>query len=166
MLIVVAMIAIISTVPIVVMSSAVSQTFQTRQNLYWNGAYEAAEAGVNDYTEQLDQNENFAQYISTNRSFSCTFNFAPTPLPTPPATPLFAGGSRSGTSTTPPEWYEYALPSTATEALTLTVSGKAGTGASAVIRTFTYNLAPASSFLDNIYWSNYEMSDPTLPGSS
>jgi hypothetical protein len=162
MLIVIAMVALISSVPIVVLSTAVSQLSLTNENLYWNGAYEAAEAGLNDYTQQLDASSGFAQWVNTNSSFSCTYS--PPALPTDPAgDAAFCGWVPVGsTSSNPPEWYEYSLPSLGQGALTLTVSGKAGTGAHAVVRTFTYNVVPTSSFLDNIYWSNYEMSDPTL----
>jgi hypothetical protein len=162
MLIVIAMIALISSVPIVVLSTAVSQLSLTNENLYWNAAYEAAEAGLNDYTQQLDASSGFAQWVNTNSSFSCTYS--PPALPTDSAgDPAFCGWVPVGsTSSNPPEWYEYSLPSLAQGALTLTVSGKAGTGAHAVVRTFTYNVVPTSSFLDNIYWSNYETSDPTL----
>jgi hypothetical protein len=162
MLIVVAMIALISSVPIVVLSTAVSQLSLTNENLYWNAAYEAAEAGLNDYTQQLDASSGFAQWVNTNSSFSCTYS--PPALPTDPAgDAAFCGWVPVGsTSSNPPEWYEYSLPSLAQGALTLTVSGKAGSGVHAVVRTFTYNVVPTSSFLDNIYWSNYEMSEPTL----
>ena len=162
MLIVVAMIALISSVPIVVLSTAVSQLSLSNENLYWNAAYEAAEAGLNDYTQQLDASSGFAQWVNTNSSFSCTYS--PPALPTDSAgDPAFCGWVPVGsTSSNPPEWYEYSLPSLALGALTLTVSGKAGTGVHAVVRTFTYNVVPTSSFLDNIYWSNYETSDPTL----
>jgi hypothetical protein len=100
--------------------------------------------------------------VNTNSSFSCTYS--PPSLPTDPAgDAAFCGWVPVGsTSSNPPEWYEYALPSLAQGALTITVSGKAGSGVHAVVRTFTYNVVPTSSFLDNIYWSNYEMSDPTL----
>ncbi len=162
MLIVVAMIALISSVPIVVLSTAVSQLSLTNENLYWNAAYEAAEAGLNDYTQQLDASSGFAQWVNTNSSFSCTYS--PPALPTDSAgDAAFCGWVPVGsTSSNPPEWYEYSLPSLVQGALTLTVSGKAGTGVHAVVRTFTYNVVPTSSFLDNIYWSNYETTDPTL----
>src|SRR5271167_2273720 len=90
MLIVVAMIALISSVPIVVLSRAVSQLSLTNENLYWNGAYEAAEAGLNDYTQQLDASSGFAQWVNTNSSFSCTYS--PPALPTDSAgDPAFCG---------------------------------------------------------------------------
>ena len=44
------------------------------------------------------------------------------------------------------------------------MSGKAGTGATQVVRTFNYTVRPDTS-LDDVYWSNYETVDPALGGS-
>ena len=160
MLMVIALMAVLVTVPIVVMSTAVTQIPLTTQNLNWDGAYEAAQAGLNDYTEQLDAAANFAQWISTNRAFSCPAD--------PAGDARVCGWQRVGTpveNSNPPEWFEYSLPALANGALQLTVSGMAGTGKQAVVRTFKYAVVPESSFLDNIYWSNYETLDPTLSSS-
>lgn len=163
MLIVVALIALISTVPIVVLSTATSQVFLSTQNLNWNAAYEAAEAGLNDYTQHLDAASLFAQYVTTDKGFT-NCNYATTPPTDVANDAAFCGWVQvaKNSQTSPPEWYEYGLPSLSGGALTLTVTGKAGVGDQAVYRTFTFNVVPESSFLDNIYWSNYEMLDPTL----
>jgi hypothetical protein len=171
MLIVVAMIALISTVPVVVMATSVGQLALTTENLDWNAAYEAAQAGLNDYIEHLDQNSAFDVWTAGNPDFKCSYS---------PTTawgyelvngtwtwvdlkdPGVCGWNSVPNSNNPPEWYEYSIPSAVNGALQLTVSGKAGAGTSPVIRTFTYNIVPTASFLDNIYWTNYEMIDPTL----
>jgi len=153
MLLVVALMAVAMTLPPVVMATSAGQLSLTNENLYWNAAYEAAEAGVNDYIQHLDANGSFTQWSSGRTS------------PCPPSTinaddPAFCGWVPLAGQ--PPEWFEYSEPSTAGGGLTLTVSGKSGTGAQAVVRTFSYRIEPQNTFLDDIYWTNYESFSPSL----
>ena len=142
--------ALLATVPMVVMSTTVNQLPLTTRNLDWNGAFEAAQAGLSDYLQQLDANETYAQYSATNTDNN----------------PAFTGWEAVASSTDPPEWYEY-TPVTEGGHLVLTVSGAAGNpGAGNVIRTFQYELAPTST-MDFIYWTDCESSgDTTLPCSN
>src|SRR5487761_677229 len=73
MLIVVGLIALLSTVPLVVLSTATGQLANTTENLDWNAAYEAAQAGLNDYIEHHDQNNAYVQWTSGNPNFKCTY---------------------------------------------------------------------------------------------
>ena len=52
-------------------------------------------------------------------------------------------------------------PSDTNGQISLEVSGQAGTGRTQVVRTFDYDLSPATS-LDDVYWTNYETRDPVL----
>jgi len=131
--------ALLATVPMAVMSTAVNQLPLTTRNLDWNGAFEAAQAGLSDYLQQLDANETYAQYNASD----------------PDGNTAFTGWKAVAGTTNPPEWYEY-TPTTTGGQLQLTVSGAAGyPGVGNVIRTFTYGLVPTST-LDDVYWSNYE----------
>ncbi len=147
MLIVIAALALLATIPLVVITTTDNQLPLTTGNLNWNAAYEAAQAGLNDYIQNLDANQSYAQYSKSNE-------------PSTP-NPAFARWEQVGGTTNPPQWFEY-TPSVANGSVTLKVSGKAGNGSRAVVRNFTYALVPQST-LDYIYWTNYEKIDPNLP---
>lgn len=153
MLIVIAALALMATIPVVVITTTVNQLPLTTANLNWNSAYEAAQAGVNEYVQQLDANQNFAQWTQgrTVCNAGVTLN--------PPNDQAFCGWVQ--VSNNPNEWYEFALPSANSGSLTLIVSGKGGSPPRAVVRTFRYTLVPTSA-LDYTYWSNYESIDPAL----
>jgi hypothetical protein len=166
-----ALIAVLAGVPVVVIGTAAGQLSSTNENLYWNAAYEAAQAGLNDYLQNLDANETFAQWSNGySYAYYCT---SPYPAGTQ-YDAAFCGWVPLSSTSNPLECYEYSLPSTAGGVLTVTVSGEAVTGSSCtgwpkaqgVLRTFTFELAPEKSFLDNIYWTNYESEDPLFPGCS
>jgi len=157
MLIVLAMVAVLVTIPGVVLAATINQLPLTSQNLYWNAAYEAAQAGLNDYVQHLDADESFTAWSAGSQP--CSTNPDPFSGTSSHSSDPFCGWVQ--VSSSPPEWYEYALPKT-NGAVTLTVSGKAGTGPDVVVRTFVYKIAPQSSFLDNIYWTNYEYTDPDI----
>jgi hypothetical protein len=155
-LLVVAMMAVALTVPGVVIASTIGQVPGTVENLNWNAAYEAAEAGLNDYIQQLDAAGSFTQWTS-GRSVC--------PASTSNANDAAFCGWVSVNPTSqsvPQEAYEYSLPSTKGGGLELTVSGKAGSPGAYVVRTFTYRIVPQNTFLDDIYWTNYETIDPNL----
>jgi hypothetical protein len=146
MLIVIAALALMATIPVVVITTTVNQLPLTTENLNWNAAYEAAQAGLNDYLQNLDANSSYAKYNKSN----------------PDGNPAFSGWVT--VSNDPAEAFEY-TPTTNTGSLLLTVSGKAGTGTQTVTRTFQFGLIPVLSTLKYIYWSQYEKIDPALPGS-
>jgi hypothetical protein len=146
MLIVIAALALMATIPVVVITTTVNQLPLTTENLNWNAAYEAAQAGLNDYLQNLDANSSYAKYNKTNDPSNLAFS------------------SWVTVSNDPAEAFEY-TPTTNTGSLLLTVSGKAGTGTQTVIRTFQFSLVPVLSTLKYIYWSQYEKIDPALPGS-
>ncbi len=153
MLIVLAALALMATVPLVVITTAVNQLPLTTGNLNWNAAYEAAQAGLNDYLQQVDANPSYTQWSGNNTG--CSAN----PQTTPNVNDAFCEWASSPTSTSPlatnpSEWYEYSVITTNGKVV-LTVSGKAGTGSRAVVRTFTYQMTPQAT-LDDIYWTNYE----------
>jgi len=138
--------ALLMSIPLAIATTTVDQLPQTTRNLNWDAAYEAAQAGLSDYLQNLDLNGGYSVYNKTPGNTD--------------GNPAFT--SWVPASTTPPESYAYA-PSTvaSTGLISLQVSGKAGTGADAVIRTFDYTVRPSTS-LDDVYWSNYETVDPAL----
>jgi hypothetical protein len=143
--------ALLISIPLAIATTTQDQLPQTSRNLNWDAAYEAAQAGLNDYLQDLDNTGSYAQYSRSNPPTGSNANAALTGW-----VPL---------STTPPEYYSYA-PSIApsTGLISLEVSGKAGNNnapASQVVRTFDYTVRPATS-LNDIYWSNYETTDPAL----
>ena len=145
LLFVLAGLALLGTIPIAIATTTVNQLPETTRNLNFEAAYEAAQAGLNDYIQHLDANEAYGLYCKTGCQ-GTNGNAA------------FSGWVQASTS--PLEYYTYA-PSDTNGQISLEVSGKAGTGPTAVVRTFSYNLVPASS-LDDVYWSNYETLDPVL----
>jgi hypothetical protein len=115
----------------------------------WDAAYEAAQAGLNDYEQRLDANGSYS-VCSKTYTTGC------------PTNPALAGWVPA--SSTPPEYYSYSPNVQSSQGLvTLEVSGKAGSGADQIVRTFDYTVKPATS-LDDVYWTNYETLDPTISG--
>ena len=148
LLLVLIAVVLLGTIPVALATNVFDQLPQTTRNLNYEGAYEAAQGGLNDYLQLLDGNESYGLYCSTcangnagNAAFSSWVQL----------------------STSPPEYYTYA-PTDLNGLITLQVSGKAGTNATAIVRTFKYTIKPATS-LSDVYWSNYETIDPGL-GSS
>jgi hypothetical protein len=138
--------ALLISIPLAIATTTINQLPQTSRNLNWDAAYEAAQAGLNDYLQELDNNQSYTIYNKSNN--------------TSPANAAFSGWVQA--STTPLEYYSY-IPSvvSSTGLVSLEVSGKAGSGNGQVVRTFDYTVRPATS-LDDIYWSNYETVDPNL----
>ena len=104
MLIVIAALALMATIPVVVITTTVNQLPLTTANLNWNSAYEAAQAGVNEYVQQLDANQNFAQWTQGQYGLQRRRHAKPSQRPR-----AFCGWVQ--VSNNPNEWYEFALPS-------------------------------------------------------
>jgi len=138
-------VALLASIPLVIATTTVDQLPQTTRNLNYEAAYEAAQAGLNDYLQHLDANEAYGIYCKTCAQ-GTNGNAA------------FTGWVQASTS--PAESYSYA-PTDTNGLIALKVSGKAGTGNTAVVRTFSYNVKPATS-LNDVYWSNYETRDPAI----
>ncbi len=138
-------VAMLATIPVALATTTVGQLPQTTYNLNYEAAYEAAQAGLNDYMQHLDANEAFGLYCKTcvNGTGSDT-----------------AFSSWVQASTSPLEYYTYA-PTDTSGVISLEVSGQAGTGDEEVVRTFRYSIRPSTS-LDYVYWSNFESLDPTI----
>ncbi|MGH9017374.1 MAG: hypothetical protein ACRDY1_06475 [Acidimicrobiales bacterium] len=138
--------ALLISIPLAIATTTANQLPETTRNLNWDAAYEAAQAGLNDYLQDLDNNQSYTIYNKSNE---------PSPV-----NAAFTGWVQA--STTPPEYYSYTpIVVPATGLVSLEVSGKAGNGTGQVVRTFDYTVRPATS-LDDIYWSNYETVDPNL----
>ncbi|MGH9918038.1 MAG: hypothetical protein ACRD6W_04085, partial [Nitrososphaerales archaeon] len=132
MLIVLASLALMATIPLVVIATTANQLPLTTGNVNWNAAYQAAQAGLNDYIQHVDLDDTFTQWTSSHNGCTNT---------TPPDA-AFCGWQTLATN--PNEWYEYSAQ-TSSGKLWLTVSGLAGatsvtgtsySGNSAVVRTF------------------------------
>ena len=134
LLLVMISLTLLIAVPIAVATTVSDQLPQTTRNLNWDAAYEAAQAGLNDYLQHLD-----AASSDTGASQTTWLE----------------------DSTTPAEYYTYYPTTEVGGLISLKVSGKGGSGADAVIRNFEYTIRPDSS-LDYIYWSNYETIDPSI----
>lgn len=168
MLIVLGALALLGTIPMVVVSTVVGQQPLTASNLNWNAAYEAAQAGLNDYLQLVDAEASYTQWTSSSTEL-CQATGNPSrpyaPAPGGPGNDAFCGwasasGSTAPLSTNPMEWFEYRVAVTGGHVV-LTVSGKAASGTQdaqtqVVVRTFQYQVAPASATLDDIYWTNSE----------
>jgi hypothetical protein len=135
-------VALLMSIPVAIATTTVNQLPETTRNLNWDAAYEAAQAGANDYMQDLDVNPNYIQYSKA----------------LPNGNAAFSGWVQASTS--PLEYYSY-TPTVQVGQVLLTVSGKAGTGATAVVRSFSYTIRPTTT-LDDVYWSNYETLDTVV----
>jgi hypothetical protein len=140
-------VALLMAIPLAVATTTVNQLPETTRNLNWDAAYEAAQAGLNDYMQHLDADASYTSYTQANPD---------------PSNPAFTSWEQA--STTPLEYYAYSPAVQAGGLISLEVSGKAGSGTTAQVRTFDYTIRPVSS-LDYVYWSNYETIDPAIDSS-
>jgi len=136
--------ALLMSIPIAIATTTINQLPETTRNLNWDAAYEAGQAGLNDYMQHVDANANYTSYTQKAPDSS---------------NPAFTSWVQA--STTPLEYYAYSPTIKAGGQLSLAVSGRAGSGPTAVVRTFDYTVRPVSS-LDYIYWTNYETIDPAI----
>lgn len=141
-------VALLASIPLMIVTTTVGQLPLTTSHLEWNAAYEAGQAGLNDYLQHLDADGSYARYTTANPD---------------PSNPAFTGWV-AVPSTDPAESYEYSpsiLEGQYAGLIGLTVSGKAVSGGTTSTRTFKFRIRPASS-LNTIYWTNYETLDGTL----
>lgn len=134
---------------VAVVNEGILQLPLAKHEVDYQKALNAAEAGVQDYINRLNQNPDYWIYSASN--------------PPTPADPAFTsweaipGPAPNGSD----EYFFYTVNATNTPQtgmVTLSSSGLAGT----TVRTITVGLRPAS-FLDNSYFTVYEMGDPTDP---
>jgi len=152
MLVVLAALGLMATVPLVVVTTTVNQLPLTTNNQVWNAAYEAAQSGVNDYMQQVDANADYTQFSNgradpNNFAMSCWD-------PVSPQSTMTSCSSPATPATNPKEWYTYSV-NTSNGRVVLTVSGKASAGTRSAVRTFKFQIAPEGT-LDDIYWTNFE----------
>jgi len=129
-----------------------------RQAQDYQAALQAADAGVQDYINRLDDNTTY--YLETSD----------------PSNPALENGSSWTTwapvaGTSSQEWYRYAVDAsraTRTGAITLTVSGAAGQDPSVpgdhyTVRTIRVELN-ISGFTSFLYYTDYEIESPAISG--
>jgi hypothetical protein len=148
MIIVITVVMLLTFIPLAIFTQAVQQLPLARHDQDHESALAAAEAGVDDYLNHLNQNSNYWTYNATNLPPDGNVAFT-TWVPVP-------GPSDNG------ETFRYA-PNTSTTGSTgtiyLTSSGKSRN----VIRTVKVGIR-RQGFLDFLYLTDYEIVDPALSG--
>jgi hypothetical protein len=147
MVVTVSVMMLMTLIPMVVVNQAVQQLPIARRGQDHESALHAAEAGVDDYLNHLNNNNNYWLYTTTAASPDANQAFS-TWVPVPgPATN---------------ESFRYSVENTNTASngiATLTSSGKAGN----VVRTIRVGIRKLG-FLDYLYLTDYEIVDPSLSG--
>lgn len=126
-----------------VATEATNQLPITTTNQHYHAALAAAEAGVSNYLNELNQNGNYWTYNASNPGGNPAFN-GPVPV------------SAGNTS----ETYTYTVDNTSTPSngiVTLTSTGRSGNVTRSVKVEFS-----REGFLDNMLLSNYNLVDPSL----
>lgn len=154
-LVMIFMMLIVLVVPIVV-TQVINEDAQVGVNQNFEAALAAAEAGVQQYRNNLDLYSNYWEYNVNNLPQS--------PVPADPA--LEANGWQLVANSSPPEAFHYipGVPTTngTSGQVLLTVTGRAGSGPGAnnyVYRTIQVEMQSAG-VLTNAYFSQYEVEDP------
>ena len=149
MVITVMILVVVMTLLTVVFNSGVQALPLARHAQDYQAALQAADAGVEDYINRLDNNSSY--YLITSDPQNPALS-GWTPLP--------------GTSVN--EWFRYAVDNTDTAktgVVHLIVSGAAGqdpaTGGSYAIRTINVSIR-LSGFSSFLYYTDYEIVDPSL----
>jgi Tfp pilus assembly protein PilX len=165
MIIAITVVMLMTIIPLALVQGAVSQLPLSRHDQDHESALAAAEAGVDDYMSRLAQNSNYWTYSATN--------------PPTPANPAFTGwvrvaGPDPTLSSPNAECFRYRPDSTKTASsgiVYLTSSGKRLTNPTSscsspgVVRTVSIALR-RQGFLDYLWLTDYEITDPLLSGDN
>jgi len=160
MIIVVMVVMLMTLIPLAIFSQAVEQLPLARHDQDHESALSAAEAGVDDYLNHLAQNSNYWTYNPGN--------------PPPDGNQAFNTWIKLSGPSTNGECFRYDVDTTSTAAtgiVYLTASGKKltnstlGCTAAGVIRTVSLGLR-RQGFLDYLWLTDYEITDPALTGAS
>jgi len=141
---------------------AVSGTTSARTDSDWNAAIAAAYAGVEDYQSKLANDNTYTQYGSAATQFSKTSTFTGTA--SNPAFGVGTSGTWAPVGESKTSSYRYEVDNSAystSGVLRLRSTGRVGQ----TTRTVVADLKQAG-FIDFLYFTDYEVSDPQLTGSS
>jgi hypothetical protein len=137
---------------------------KARTDQDWNDAYAAAYAGIEEYESRLANDNTYQQYGNPASTFSATSTVSlPTGLQTNPA---FGVGSNQSWATVPGSSrasFRYEVDNSkyaSTGVLRLRSTGKVGSS----VRSIVVNLKQ-QGFIDFLYFTDYEIQDPTLSGA-
>ena len=151
MVIAITIVMLMTLIPLAIYTQAIQQLPLARHDQDHEAALAAAEAGVDDYLNRLAQNQNYWNYNAGN----------PPPDGNKAFTQWVPVSSGVGTNN---EYFRYdvnATQTTSTGILYLTASGKSRS----VIRTVKLGLR-RQGFLDYLWLTDYEITDPALSGAS
>jgi hypothetical protein len=160
MIIAITVVVLVTIIALALVQGAASQLPLARHDQDHESALAAAEAGVDDYLNRLAQNSNYWTYSATN--------------PPIPANPAFTGWVKVSGPSAKGFCYRYKADSSKTAAtgiVYLTSSGKRvknsalGCNSNGVIRTVSLGLR-RQGFLDYLWLTDYEITDPALSGSN
>jgi Tfp pilus assembly protein PilX len=160
MVIVITIVMLMTLIPLAIVQGAIGQLPLARHDQDHESALAAAEAGVDDYLNRLAQNNNYWTYSASN--------------PPTPANPAFTGWVAVSGPSTNGECFRYNANSTntgSTGIVYLTSSGKRisntalGCSSTGTIRTVTLGLR-RQGFLDYLWLTDYEITDPSLSGDN
>jgi Tfp pilus assembly protein PilX len=145
MIVVMMVVMLLTLIPLAIFTQALQQLPLARHSQDHEAALAAAEAGVDDYLNRLNQNSNYWTYNAANQSSPANAAFT-----------SFVPVAGPGTTTT----FRY-TPDTTKTAVTgvvyLTSTGKSRN----VMRTVKVGIRK-QSFLDYLYMTDYEVVDPAL----
>jgi Tfp pilus assembly protein PilX len=162
MIIAITVVMLMTLIPLAVVQGAIGQLPLARHNQDHESALAAAEAGVDDYLFRLAQNSNYWTFSASS--------------PPTPANPAFTGwvAVPGSTASANGECFRYKADSTKTAQtgiVYITSSGKRltnatqGCSSAGVIRTVSLGLR-RQGFLDYLWLTDYEMTDPALSGDN
>jgi Tfp pilus assembly protein PilX len=155
MIITVSIMLLMTMIPLIVFNQAVQQLPLARHDQDHESALHAAEAGVDDYLNHLNNNNNYWLYT--------TYGASPDQNNALPGAPL--GQEWAAVPGLPTnESFRYTVDTSSTSAqgvVTLTSSGRAN----GVVRTVKTQLRRLG-FLDYLYLTDYEIVDPDLSGEN
>ncbi len=160
MIIVVMVVLLMTLIPLAIFSQAVEQLPLARHDQDHESALAAAEAGVDDYLNHLAQNSNYWTYNPGN--------------PPPDGNLAFGSWIKLSGPSTNGECFRYDVDTSTTAStgiVYLTSSGKRltnsalGCTSAGVMRTVTLGLR-RQGFLDYLWLTDYEITDPALTGAS
>ncbi len=149
------------------LSFSLSGVVKAKNDQDWNAAMSAAYAGVEDYKSKLANDNTYQQYGNPAAAFSASSTVT---LPTGPgmSNPAFGVGTSGSWATVQGSGgaasYRYEVDTSqygASGNLRIRSTGRSGT----VTRSVVADLKQ-QGFIDFLYYTDYEIQDPTLSGAS
>ena len=164
LVIVVAVGAVLALFMAIVVTNSVNGTRQARSDADWNAALAAAYAGIDEYQSRLSADTSYYRYGNASAPFSSTSTLSTPPVANP-AFGIGAGGTWAALAGSDDRAeFRYEVDNSkypTTGRIRVRSTGKVGDATRTVVADLKQQ-----GFIDFLYFTDYEVQDPSVAGTS